>query len=154
MAKKIPPLWRLKQPGAPARCHGWRPGKHEDSCLKILPVWSHYNMTGNGLPRQKSIESTLHEIIERYQLKPGKDGKHKGFCPVHGGKSGTSFAVSLDHRGIGLKCWGGCTVDELVEVMGYVMSDMFAHDDHTEPAIKPKPLQPRIMSESDKMVIW
>ena len=51
-------------------------------------------MSSPIFPRE-NIETTFHAIIERYQLKPEKNGRYRGFCPVHHGSSGRAFAITL-----------------------------------------------------------
>ncbi len=56
------------------------------------------------------------EMVQGLSLRKGRDGNHKGKCPVHGGKSGTSFSTKIGYSGkILLHCWNDCTYRAIYE---------------------------------------
>lgn len=68
---------------------------------------------------------TAAEIAQRAGARPYRDG-FRGPCPVHHGKSGTSFSV---HQGEGgrvlLRCWRGCSTTDILGALGLRWADLF-----------------------------
>lgn len=57
-------------------------------------------------------------------VRPRGTGKWSARCPAHG-DSNPSLAIREGERGLLLKCWAGCTVNEICEVLGIEISDLF-----------------------------
>ena len=53
-----------------------------------------------------------------------KDG-WRARCPVHGGESATSLAITPVSDMVLLHCFGGCTVDEVLQALNLQMADLF-----------------------------
>ena len=69
---------------------------------------------------------TLSDFLDRLQGVKGRDGKYMARCPHHG-DSTPSLSVSLgkDNK-ILLKCFAGCSTEDIVWSMDLQMTDLFA----------------------------
>ncbi len=69
---------------------------------------------------------TLNDILSRLEGVKGRDGKYMARCPNHG-DSTPSLSVSLGNDNkILLKCFAGCSAEDIVWSMGLQMKDLFA----------------------------
>jgi hypothetical protein len=64
-------------------------------------------------------------------------------CPAHADKT-PSLSISEGERGLLLRCWAGCTINEIAAVLGLTVQDLF-YDSGTDrrsrrPAPKPRRL--------------
>src|SRR5260370_33358445 len=69
-------------------------------------------------PRDETAENIAERIANFYPLKPNRSpgcvASWRGACPVHGGKSRTSFVLSVSVSGrILINCFLGCSIDEI-----------------------------------------
>lgn len=51
-------------------------------------------------------------------------GQYSALCPAHADKS-PSLAIKEGERGILVKCWAGCTLDEITAAIGVRVRDLF-----------------------------
>ena len=51
-------------------------------------------------------------------------GKWSARCPAHQDKN-PSLSISEGKRGLLVKCWGGCTLDEITVTLGIEIKDLF-----------------------------
>ena len=66
------------------------------------------------------------DILQRLEGVKGRDGKYMARCPNHG-DSTPSLSVSLGNDNkILLKCFAGCSTEDIVWSMGLTMKDLFA----------------------------
>lgn len=85
---------------------------------------------------------TLTDVLQRLEGVKGRDGKYMARCPNHG-DSTPSLSVSLgsDNK-ILLKCFAGCSTDDIVRSMGLEMKDLFADSNEVFPSYgEPKAYQ-------------
>ena len=69
---------------------------------------------------------TLNDILSRLEGVKGRDGKYMARCPNHG-DSTPSLSVSLgEDNKILLKCFAGCSTEDIVWSMDLQMKDLFA----------------------------
>lgn len=69
---------------------------------------------------------TMTDILQRLDGVKGRDGKYIARCPNHG-DSTPSLSVSLgENNKILLKCFAGCSTEDIVRSMGLEMRDLFA----------------------------
>lgn len=74
---------------------------------------------------------TAAEIAALARARSYRDG-WRGFCPVHGGRSGTSFSIREGEGGrVILKCWAGCQTVDILCALGLHWSDLF-NDPHEQ----------------------
>src|SRR5260370_7646773 len=69
-------------------------------------------------PRDETAENIAERIANFSPLKPNRStgcvASWRGACPVHGGKSRTSFVLSVSVSGrILINCFLGCSIDEI-----------------------------------------
>ena len=86
---------------------------------------------------------TLSDILSRLEGVKDRDGKYMACCPCHG-DSTPSLSVSLgDDNRILLKCFAGCSVEDIVWSMNLTMKDLFADEaPEMPPQKKTKTYQP------------
>ena len=82
---------------------------------------------------------TLYDLLGRLEGVKGRDGQYKAICPAHSDKT-PSLSVSVGNDGeILLKCFAGCSVENIVAALGLEMKDLFAEDKANFPTYeKPK----------------
>ena len=61
------------------------------------------------------------------EVREVRPGKYEGPCPLHGGKSGRSFAFENSDDGKVLTvCRAGCPIEEVLAVVGLKFSDLYS----------------------------
>jgi hypothetical protein len=62
-----------------------------------------------------------------YRLRENGRDRWRACCPAHGGRnpSALSVGVAADGEAVLLKCWHGCTVDEVCGALGIELQDLF-----------------------------
>lgn len=85
---------------------------------------------------------TLNDVLQRLEGVRGRGGKYMARCPNHG-DSTPSLSVSLGSDGkILLKCFAGCSTEDIVRSMGLEMKDLFADANEVFPSYgEPKAYQ-------------
>lgn len=73
----------------------------------------------------------LNNVISRLdKVKPAGANKWKACCPVHDDKN-PSLAISETSEGVLLlKCWAGCSTNEIVSAIGLELRDLFPGEKH------------------------
>lgn len=66
----------------------------------------------------------LAELLSRLDMVRQRRNRWSARCPAHTDKS-PSLSVSEGERGILLKCWAGCTLQEICQVVGIREADLF-----------------------------
>jgi hypothetical protein len=78
-------------------------------------------------------------LLQRLKKVTGRNGHWTACCPAHEDRS-PSLAIRVVEDGrILLKCFGGCSVQEIVGSIGMNLSDLFPPDDklsHHKPRVK------------------
>lgn len=86
---------------------------------------SHINTT-NQLPIDKVL-SKLDKVKPQKQTKKGLN-QWQALCPAHMDKSPSLIITEcLDHTLL-LKCWAGCTTNEIVKAIGLELKDLFKYE--------------------------
>ena len=78
---------------------------------------------------------TAEAILSRLQKVRGRNGAWTACCPAHDDKS-PSLAIKDEGGKVLLKCFGGCSVAEIVGAVGMEMTDLFPP---TESKYQPQP---------------
>lgn len=80
------------------------------------------------------IETLLGHLTK---VKGGR-GRWTACCPAHEDRSPSLAITETDDGRILLKCFGGCSVNEIVRSIGFDLSDLFpdTHDTHHKPKVK------------------
>jgi hypothetical protein len=62
-----------------------------------------------------------------YRLRENGRDRWRACCPAHGGKNPNALSVGVgaDGEAVLLKCWHGCTVDEVCGALGIELQDLF-----------------------------
>jgi hypothetical protein len=67
----------------------------------------------------------LEAFLNRFDgVRPRGPGRWVGLCPAHEDKS-PSLAVKEGERGLLVKCWAGCTLDQITAAIGIHVADLF-----------------------------
>ncbi len=69
----------------------------------------------------------------------GSSGRVVACCPAHPDRN-PSLSISLGEKGLLVKCWAGCTVEEIVQAMGLRTTDLF-YDGNSDQQ-QPRPQRP------------
>lgn len=65
-------------------------------------------------------------IIDRLdKVRPNGPGRWMACCPAHGDRRASLSVREFDTGVVGLKCFAGCTVDEVVAALGLRLEDLF-----------------------------
>lgn len=75
-------------------------------------------------------------------VRPRGNGRYSAICPAHADKS-PSLSVSGGEKGILLKCWAGCTVDEICASLGIAPKGLF-YDASLPRSQRPTPRPPKM----------
>lgn len=85
---------------------------------------------------------TAVEVAARLHAHAAGQGRWRARCPSHRGKSTTSLSIAQGERGVLLRCWGGCTFDQVIEAVGLRASDLFSSprqrrpEDELDPSVR------------------
>lgn len=68
---------------------------------------------------------TVAEILPRLELVHARgQGKWSARCPAHADKS-PSLTIAEGEKGVLLKCWAGCSLEEITRTLGLTVKDLF-----------------------------
>lgn len=71
---------------------------------------------------------TTADVLSRLAgVRPRSHGRWTAQCPAHPDKS-PSLSVSEGERGVLVKCWAGCSIDEICSALGLNVHDLFFDD--------------------------
>lgn len=75
---------------------------------------------------------TAEDLLPRLDSVGRSSRGYMARCPAHGDKS-PSLSIKEGERGLLLKCWAGCTLDEITAAIGIRVADLFfdTSDSHT-----------------------
>lgn len=92
---------------------------------------------------------TLHDLLGRLEGVKGRDGQYKAVCPAHRDKT-PSLSVSVGNDGkILLKCFAGCSTENIVAALGLGMKDLFAEDRENFPTYEKPQQKPKRTKEAE-----
>lgn len=75
---------------------------------------------------------TLDELLSRLDgVRPRGGGRYSARCPAHGDSS-PSLSIAAGERGILVRCWAGCTVEQICSALGLRIADLY-HDARPDP---------------------
>ena len=76
-------------------------------------------------------------LLQRLTKVTGRRGHWTACCPAHEDRSPSLAVTETDDGRILLKCFGGCSVQEIVGAIGMDMTDLFPDsNDHYKPKVK------------------
>lgn len=73
----------------------------------------------------------INTLLDRLEGVKGSNGKWLACCPAHGDKRPSLAVKELDDGRILLKCFAGCSAEEIVSSVGMRLSDLFPPDETT-----------------------
>src|SRR5262245_4110220 len=80
-------------------------------------------MLGVGGHRQmRAIDLLLSRIPNARRVRPNH---YRAACPAHKGRSSSSFAFRATDRGVLAHCFGGCSIDAVMDALGFTVADLF-----------------------------
>lgn len=64
--------------------------------------------------------------LDGHKLRESGRDRWRACCPAHGGSNPSALSIGIgDNGGVLLRCWQGCTVEEVVMSLGIDMVDLF-----------------------------
>jgi len=83
----------------------------------------------------------IDDFLSRLQKVHGRNGRWTACCPAHGDKSPSLAVRELDDGRILVKCFAGCSAEEIVSSVGMHLTDLFPPDNDSL-AYRVKPAKP------------
>lgn len=72
-----------------------------------------------------AIENILPRL-EGYRLRENGRDRWRSCCPAHGGKNPSALSIGVGDDGrVLVRCWNGCTVEQVVHALGLELDDLF-----------------------------
>jgi len=69
---------------------------------------------------------TVLSCLESFKLRENGRNRWRACCPAHGGSNPSALSIGVgDGDAVLLKCWHGCSVDEVAQALGLELSDLF-----------------------------
>jgi hypothetical protein len=94
---------------------------------------------GNFSPPE--MKMTTHPILSLLDsVRSRGTGKWSAKCPAHPDRS-PSLSIAEGQKGLLLKCWAGCTIQEITSALGLRVSDLF-HGNQLPLGSRPRPFIP------------
>lgn len=80
------------------------------------------------------INNLLTKLAKVTAKKPTKNGLNQwqALCPAHDDKSPSLVITECTNGTVLLKCWAGCTTDEIVKSIQLELKDLFVHEPSTQ----------------------
>lgn len=78
----------------------------------------------------------IENILTRLEKVKGRNGAYVACCPAHNDKSPSLAIREVEDGRILLKCFGGCSVQEIMGAIGMEMGDLFPDVNKDLPVIK------------------
>ena len=85
---------------------------------------------------------TLDDLLSRLDGVRQRGAKWSGRCPAHDDRT-PSLSISEGDKGVLLKCWAGCTTQEICTTLGIGQADLF-YDSGLPRNSRPAPKPPRL----------
>lgn len=77
---------------------------------------------------------TVEQIAEKFNGRAAGQGRWKGKCPSHNGRTFTSLSIASGENGRTLvHCFGGCDTASILAAVGLSFSDLFEHQNTPRP---------------------
>ena len=71
------------------------------------------------------IDQVLHRL-DGFKLRENGRDRWRACCPAHGGSNPSALSVGISSDGaVLLKCWHGCSTDQVVGALGIELHDLF-----------------------------
>lgn len=64
--------------------------------------------------------------LDGFKLRESGRDRWRSCCPAHGGKNPSALSIGVGSDGqVLLRCWHGCTVDQVAQALGLDLQDLF-----------------------------
>jgi hypothetical protein len=64
--------------------------------------------------------------LDGFKLRENGPDRWRACCPAHGGSNASALSVGLGDDGrVLLRCWRGCSADQVAQALGFEMADLF-----------------------------
>lgn len=64
--------------------------------------------------------------LEAFRLRENGPNRWRACCPAHGGKNPSALSIGAGNDdAVLLRCWHGCTVEQVCDAMGVELQDLF-----------------------------
>jgi hypothetical protein len=64
--------------------------------------------------------------LDGFKLRENGPDRWRACCPAHGGSNPSALSVGLGDDGrVLLRCWHGCSADQVAQALGFEMADLF-----------------------------
>ena len=84
-----------------------------------------------------NLERLLSRLEKVERLSQGNhQARYRACCPAHDDKSPSLSVTLANSDSILLKCWAGCSAEEVINAVGMEMTDLFPEKIHHLPAVK------------------
>jgi hypothetical protein len=60
-----------------------------------------------------------------FKLRENGRDRWRACCPAHGGSNPSALSIGIGNDAVLLKCWHGCSADEVAGALGLELSDLF-----------------------------
>lgn len=88
----------------------------------------------------------LDKVTAKKYIKGGLN-QWQALCPAHDDKSPSLTITEIEDGTVLLKCWAGCSANEIVSSIGLGLKDLFPRTEHTYKPSKLKPSKRAIAHE-------
>lgn len=93
---------------------------------------------------QRGGEVTLADLLPRLEsVRERGNGRHAARCPAHAPDKNPSLSIAAGEKGILLRCWVGCTIEEICRSLGIAQRDLFFDALDTDPSRRREAIQQR-----------
>lgn len=84
-----------------------------------------------------NLEKLLSRLEKVERLSQGNhQARYRACCPAHDDKSPSLSVTLANSDSILLKCWAGCSAEEIINAVGMEMTDLFPEKIHHMPGVK------------------
>lgn len=95
------------------------------------------------------IDHLLTRLDKVKELKSTAKGtQYKALCPSHADKTPSLIITECSNGTVLVKCWAGCTTNEVVSALGLTLKDLFPNKDNAYTSRPKQPSKQAIAHES------
>lgn len=81
------------------------------------------------------MSAPIDMVLSRVDAKPTGTDRWRCACPAHGGTNKSTLSIGVaDNGAVLLRCWHGCSIEQIVGALGIEVHDLFPpKDSHARP---------------------
>jgi hypothetical protein len=93
---------------------------------------------------------TVAEILPSLEsVRARGQGKWSARCPAHADKS-PSLTIAEGEKGLLVKCWANCSLEEITDSLGIKVSDLFFDGLSTDPSHRQQAMRQRAQAKAER----